>query len=241
MAHPPHAFLPLCGAENYMRKVSPFPIPLSAPPATNPCTLAHPLLNSPTHPPTHTSTGHARVQLPANRQPRRPLWDCHLPFLVPTTGTYKIIHCSAVDGADPPRSPLLLFISQPTDPPTHLPPSTQGLCKATTFDQNYTIPYTFNQTSPIPFSFCDIAFTLGPRDAVVWLGCTPPPAAYFSIRSYLAFRFSPSGTHPPTHLLVNINEKIPAHPPTHSPYLVWFPAAELGDPTNLLTLNSSGK
>ncbi|GAB5037440.1 Hypothetical protein NocV09_07900100 [Nannochloropsis oceanica] len=78
-----------------------------------------------------------------------------------------------------------------------------ALCKATTF----------NQTSPIPFSFCSIAFTLGPRDAVVWLGCTPPPAAYFSIRSYVAFRFSPS---------------------------VWFPAAELGDPANLYTLNSTG-
>ncbi|EWM25226.1 hypothetical protein Naga_100089g2 [Nannochloropsis gaditana] len=78
-----------------------------------------------------------------------------------------------------------------------------GLCKSTTF----------NQTSPIPFSFCNIAFTLGPRDAIVWLGCTPPPAAYFSIRSYVAFRFSPS---------------------------VWFPAAELGDPANHMTLNSTG-
>lgn len=56
-----------------------------------------------------------------------------------------------------------------------------GLCQATTF----------NQTSPIPFSFCNIAFTLGPRDAIVWLGCTPPPVAYFSIRSYVAFRFEP--------------------------------------------------
>ncbi len=45
------------------------------------------------------------------------------------------------------------------------------------------------------------------------LGCTPPPAAYFSIRSYVGFRFHPS---------------------------VWFPAAELGDPANHLTLNSTG-
>ena len=45
------------------------------------------------------------------------------------------------------------------------------------------------------------------------LGCTPPPAAYFSIRSYVAFRFKPS---------------------------VWFPAAELGDPANHLTLNTTG-
>lgn len=101
-----------------------------------------------------------------------------------------------------------------------------------------------NGTTPIPFSFCNIAFTMGPRDAVVCayltflrsptriiqgthlildlvttsyyytgLGCTPPPAAYFSIRSYVAFRFKPS---------------------------VWFPAAELGDPANFLTLNSTG-
>ena len=45
------------------------------------------------------------------------------------------------------------------------------------------------------------------------LGCTPPPAAYFSLRSYVAFKFDPE---------------------------FWFPAAELGDPANHLVLNSTG-
>jgi hypothetical protein len=28
-------------------------------------------------------------------------------------------------------------------------------------------------------------FYLGPQDAVLWVGCTPPPLAYFSARSYV--------------------------------------------------------
>lgn len=32
---------------------------------------------------------------------------------------------------------------------------------------------------PIPLN---ASFSMGPRDAVVWLGCTPPPVRYFSIR-----------------------------------------------------------
>lgn len=32
---------------------------------------------------------------------------------------------------------------------------------------------------PIPLN---ASFPMGPRDSVVWLGCTPPPARYFSIR-----------------------------------------------------------
>jgi hypothetical protein len=44
------------------------------------------------------------------------------------------------------------------------------------------------------------------------LGCTPPPAKYFSMRSYIAFRFTPK---------------------------FWFPAVEPSDPINHLMFNTT--
>lgn len=65
---------------------------------------------------------------------------------------------------------------------------------------------------------------LGPQDAVLWLGCTPPPSRYFSIRSYLAYRFLPA---PEGEAIYNVSGLMPA--------------AELGDPTNSGTIKTTGE
>jgi len=68
---------------------------------------------------------------------------------------------------------------------------------------------------PLPL---EASFLMGPRDAVFWYGCTPPPVRYFSIRSYLAYRFPGEGR--------NISG--------------FMPGAELGDPTNNAVIQTTG-
>ncbi|TFJ80156.1 hypothetical protein NSK_008713 [Nannochloropsis salina CCMP1776] len=68
--------------------------------------------------------------------------------------------------------------------------------------------------TPYGPGLCNYSFVLGPRDAVVGLFCTPPPVKYFSLRSYTGFRFLPQA---------------------------WLPAAELADPDNNLTFNTTAK
>lgn len=53
-----------------------------------------------------------------------------------------------------------------------------------------------------------------PQDAIVGLFCTPPPVKYFSLRSYVGFRFRPSA---------------------------WLPAVELGDPTSNMVINTTAR
>lgn len=73
---------------------------------------------------------------------------------------------------------------------------------------------------PIPIN---ASFVLGPQDAVFWFGCTPPPVRYFSIRSYLAYRFLP-----------------PAEGQAFYNVTGLMPAAELGDPTNHAVFKTTG-
>lgn len=68
---------------------------------------------------------------------------------------------------------------------------------------------------PLPL---ENSFLMGPRDVVFWYGCTPPPVRYFSIRSYLAYRFPGEGR--------NISG--------------FMPGAELGDPTNNAVIQTTG-
>jgi hypothetical protein len=72
-------------------------------------------------------------------------------------------------------------------------------------------------TSAFPLPL-EASFLMGPRDAVFWYGCTPPPVRYFSIRSYLAYRFPGEGR--------NISG--------------FMPGAELGDPTNQAVIQTTG-
>ena len=51
--------------------------------------------------------------------------------------------------------------------------------------QTFTPIHTVTAGFPLPIN---ASFLMGPQDAVLWLGCTPPPVKYFSIRSYLAYR-----------------------------------------------------
>jgi hypothetical protein len=64
---------------------------------------------------------------------------------------------------------------------------------------------------------------VGPQDAVIWLGCTPPPVRYFSIRSYLAYRFLPAAEGEAVYNVTGL-----------------MPAAELGDPTNNAVIKTTG-
>lgn len=73
---------------------------------------------------------------------------------------------------------------------------------------------------PIPVN---ASWTVGPQDAVFWFGCTPPPARYFSIRSYLAYRFLPAGEDEAKYNLTGL-----------------MPAAELGPPTNNAVMKTTG-
>jgi hypothetical protein len=68
---------------------------------------------------------------------------------------------------------------------------------------------------PVPI---EVSFLMGPQDAVFWYGCTPPPTRYFSIRSYLAYRFPGEGR--------NISG--------------YMPGAELGDPVNNAVIRTTG-
>lgn len=78
---------------------------------------------------------------------------------------------------------------------------------------------------------CDFTFIPSPRDAVVFLGCTPPLSDYFSIRSYLGVKEVVSNN-------VQIpNEKLQS--PHLLPFKSYLPFAELGDPANILTLNTT--
>lgn len=52
------------------------------------------------------------------------------------------------------------------------------------------------------------------QDAIVGLFCTPPPVKYFSLRSYVGFRFRPSA---------------------------WLPAVELADPASNLVINTTAR
>lgn len=52
------------------------------------------------------------------------------------------------------------------------------------------------------------------QDAIVGLFCTPPPVKYFSMRSYIGFRFKPSA---------------------------WLPAVELADPASNAVINTTAR
>jgi hypothetical protein len=68
--------------------------------------------------------------------------------------------------------------------------------------------------TPYGNGLCNYTSVMGPRDAIVGLFCTPPPVKYFSIRSYVGFRFRPTA---------------------------WLPAVELADPASNLVINSTAK
>jgi len=63
-------------------------------------------------------------------------------------------------------------------------------------------------------SLCNAAYTLAPTDALVWLGCTPPPSIYFSWQSYVLIRLRPKA---------------------------FVPWAEYGDTLNHVVLNTSAR
>lgn len=66
--------------------------------------------------------------------------------------------------------------------------------------------------SPYGPELCNRTVVLGPRDALLGLLCTPPPVRYFGYGTYTVFRFKPSP---------------------------WLAAAELSDPINQLTINTT--
>jgi len=59
---------------------------------------------------------------------------------------------------------------------------------------------------------CGMNFALGPSDAVVWLGCTPPKSEYFSLAVCLSLRFKPK---------------------------MWGSQAQFGDAINQLVVNTT--
>lgn len=68
--------------------------------------------------------------------------------------------------------------------------------------------------TPYGNGLCNYTFVMTPRDAIVGLFCTPPPTKYFSIRSYVGFRFRPSA---------------------------WLPAVELADPASNAVINTTAR
>ncbi len=75
---------------------------------------------------------------------------------------------------------------------------------------------------PLPI---EASFLLGPRDGLFWFGCTPPPSRYFSLRSYLAYKFP------------KVEDE---HPNGYFNISGFMPAAELGDPTNNAVIQTTG-
>lgn len=68
--------------------------------------------------------------------------------------------------------------------------------------------------TPYGNGLCNYTFVMTPQDAIVGLFCTPPPTKYYSIRSYVAFRFRPSA---------------------------WLPAVELADPSSNAVINTTAR
>lgn len=110
-------------------------------------------------------------------------------------------------------------------PHPHTYTYTQGRYGVCTFSEKL-LPPGLKQAAKITAGFpipINASFVLGPQDAVFWLGCTPPPTRYFSIRSYLAYRFVPAGEDEPFYNVTGL-----------------MPAAELGDPTNHAMIKTTG-
>lgn len=75
-------------------------------------------------------------------------------------------------------------------------------------------PHTDGVYTPYGNGLCNYTFTMSPRDAIVGLFCTPPPVKYYSLRSYVGFRFRPSA---------------------------WLPAVELADPASNAVINTTAR
>ena len=73
---------------------------------------------------------------------------------------------------------------------------------------------------------CSFTFIPSPRDALIFLGCTPPLSDYFSIRSYLGVKEV-------------LSDNLEADRKLKKPFQSYLPFAELGDPANILTLNTT--
>ena len=117
------------------------------------------------------------------------------------------------------------FVLQRGNLSFHLGGNPQGRYGVSVFSEDL-LPPGLKKASKVTAGFpipINASFVLGPQDAVFWFGCTPPPARYFSIRSYLAYRFLPAGEDEAVYNVTGL-----------------MPAAELGPPTNNAVMKTTG-